>query len=259
MAPHKRLGQNFLIDANIARKSLELASIQTGDRIVEIGPGLGALTRLLLEAGCDVHAIEKDKGLYGFLKETIGKDHLQRLHLRLGDALEFPLASLEHPDPGAKIVANLPYAISTPWLDAVLSQSLVSRMVLMLQAETARRFTAEPGSGNYGPISIFLNAAYDLEAQHRVSPHCFYPPPEVGSTLLSLKRKGNPVSFPADCKAGIRRIFRQRRKQISSLVSKAGLPGYFKSWLEQLIREGLAPTARPESIPPEQWQRLINP
>ena len=133
LAPSKRLGQNFLIDANIARKSLEMAAIQLGDTVVEIGPGLGALTQLLLDCGCEVHAIEKDAGLYRYLEEDLLPRFREHLNLVHGDALDEPLATLVDPKTDFKIVANLPYAISTPWLDTVLSGSLPSRMVLMLQ------------------------------------------------------------------------------------------------------------------------------
>lgn len=257
LAPHKRLGQNFLIDANIARKSLDLAKVVPGDVIVEIGPGLGALTQLLLDAGCQVYAIEKDAGLYEYLKETLEKKYPDSLHLMFGDALEFPFGSLENPPRETKIVANLPYAISTPWLDAVLSGDLAERLVLMLQTETANRFIAKAGTGNYGPISIFLNSAYHVVDQHRVGPQCFYPKPDVGSTLLSLRRKEMPVIFPGYCKEGIRQLFRQRRKQIISVISKADLADNFNAWVKTLIEEGLPQTTRPETIPVEQWQRLI--
>ncbi|MDA0348473.1 MAG: 16S rRNA (adenine(1518)-N(6)/adenine(1519)-N(6))-dimethyltransferase RsmA [Verrucomicrobia bacterium] len=256
LAPRKRFGQNFLIEANIARKSLELAEITPGDTVVEIGPGLGALSQLLLQAGCQVYAIEMDSGFFRYLEEVVLPEYPQHFNLKHGDAMDAPLAEVPTEDKPFKIVANLPYAISTPWLDAVLSGPLPSRMVIMLQKEAANRFIAASDSGNYGPISIFLKSAYDVEAVHKVSANCFYPKPEVGSALLSIKIKDSPILFSKTIKDGIRQIFRQRRKQISSIIPKIDAAGLFLPWLEDLIANGLKPTTRPESIKIEDWQKL---
>jgi 16S rRNA (adenine1518-N6/adenine1519-N6)-dimethyltransferase len=121
--PKQFLGQNFLVDGNIVRKSLELAGVGPGDVVVEIGPGLGTLTKALLEAGAEVWAVEKDRNLHAHLSETLLKTHVQ-FHLLEGDAVEQPLAGFNpaltvdqsHPR-DFKVVANLPYAIATPWLD----------------------------------------------------------------------------------------------------------------------------------------------
>jgi 16S rRNA (adenine1518-N6/adenine1519-N6)-dimethyltransferase len=256
LAPRKWMGQNFLVEGNIARKSLDLAEILAGDIVVEIGPGLGALTQLLLAAGCQVYAIEKDNGLFRYLDSGLVPEFNKSLHLLKGDAMDNPLASLEPSAGEFKIVANLPYAISTPWLDEVLSGPLPSHMVLMLQKEAATRFVAESGSGNFGPIAIFLRSAYDWDTIHKVGAQCFYPRPEVGSALLSLKRKSNPLLFSREIKNDIRQIFRQRRKQISSLLAKLEVNPRFSIWLEKLVAEGLPRDTRPEAIQLEQWQRL---
>ena len=150
--PKRFLGQNFLVDGNIVRKSLELAQIAAGDRVVEVGPGLGTLTGALLEAGAEVWAVEKDRHLHQHLEETLVPASAGRLHLLEGDAVEHPLAGYGGGYPGTasecppfKVVANLPYAISTPWMDAVLAGPLPERMVLMLQQEAAQRYAAKPG------------------------------------------------------------------------------------------------------------------
>jgi 16S rRNA (adenine1518-N6/adenine1519-N6)-dimethyltransferase len=256
LAPRKRLGQNFLIDANVARKSLEMAAIEAGDCVVEIGPGLGALTQLLLDQECEVHAIEKDAGLFRYLEEDLLPQYKRQLHLIHGDAMDKPLASLAQRKEHSKIVANLPYAISTPWLDAVLSGPLPSRMVLMLQMEAVNRFVADPGTRNFGPISLFLKSAYKVAEIHKVAARCFYPEPEVGSAILSLKRLEVPLLFPREIKEGIRQIFRQRRKQISSIIAKNPLNPQFQPWLQELIEQGMDPNTRPEAIGKDQWQLL---
>ena len=158
--PNKRLGQNFLIDGNIVNKSLQLAQVTSEDRVIEIGPGLGTLTRGLLEKGAHVYAIELDPILYRYLSEVIVPEY-PNFRLMQGDAVDHPLGSLENLSKQFKVVANLPYAIATPWLEKVLAGPLPDKMVLMLQKEAADRFTAAHGSKNFGAISIFLAAAYE--------------------------------------------------------------------------------------------------
>ncbi len=216
--PKRFLGQNFLVDGNIVRKSLELAGIAPGDTVVEIGPGLGTLTSALLDAGAEIWAVEKDRNLHAHLAETLAKEQ-PRLHLLEGDAVEHPLAGLPANRAGAfKIVANLPYAIATPWLDGVLSGPLPERMVLMLQQEAAQRYTASPGSKTFGAISIFLQAVYAVAPGHKVDASCFYPQPDIESYLLHLSRQPAPFVFPTATKAVIRACFQQRRKQIGGLL-----------------------------------------
>lgn len=281
--PKRFLGQNFLVDGNIVRKSLELAQVAPGDAVVEIGPGLGTLTTALLEAGAAVWAVEKDRTLHAHLAEQLAPRFPTTLHLLEGDGVEHPLAGLEkhlwanHPrlatpivtgedlppsvaegdasPPIFKIVANLPYAIATPWLDAVLEGPLPSRMVLMLQQEAAQRYSAQPGSKSFGAISVFLQAAYDLAPGHKVAAACFYPRPDIESYLLHLVRKPAPVVFPKDFKALVRACFQQRRKQIGALL-RGQFPGAGSPWREPLEACGHSEQTRPEAISVDCWQRL---
>lgn len=291
--PKRFLGQNFLVDGNIVRKSLELAEVKEGQSIVEIGPGLGTLTLALLEAGAEVWAIERDRTLYEHLLAELAPRFPGRMHLVEGDAVESPLAGWtastgsptvsatspaidsapaaavatmalgSHPSGSAltltscKVVANLPYAISTPWMDAVLSGPLPSRLVLMLQREAAERYAAQPGTRDFGAISIFLQAAYLIAPGHRVSAACFYPRPDVDSSLLHLVRRPQPFAFGAEQKAFIRSCFQQRRKQIGAVV-RDRLPHRGAPWLEQLAECGYSSTVRAEAIPVEVWIRLAN-
>jgi 16S rRNA (adenine1518-N6/adenine1519-N6)-dimethyltransferase len=254
--PKRFLGQNFLVDGNIVRKSVELARIEPGDAAVEIGPGLGTLTGALLEAGAEVWAVELDRALHGYLASGLAARHPGTLHLIEGDAVDHPLAGLPaERAASSKVVANLPYAISTPWMDAVLSGPLPSRMVLMLQREAAERYTALPGTRAYGAISIFLQAAYGSAPGHRVSPGCFHPRPEVDSALLHLVRKAGAHVFRPEQKVLIRRFFQQRRKQIGSAVREL-IPGEAKRLLELLAAEGYSSSVRAEAIPVPVWIRL---
>jgi 16S rRNA (adenine1518-N6/adenine1519-N6)-dimethyltransferase len=256
--PKRFLGQNFLVDGNIVRKSIELGGVTTGDAVVEIGPGLGTLTEALLNAGAEVWAVEKDRTLHGHLAVTLQPRFPDRLHLIEGDAIEWPLAGLPaaRAKAGFKIIANLPYAISTPWMDAVLSGPLPERMVLMLQREAADRYAARPGTGNFGAISIFLQSVYDFSPGHRVAASCFHPRPDVDSCLQVFRLRTGPFQFAPDEKALIRRCFQQRRKQIGAflrlhLPEEAGA-----AWLADLGHAGFGPQARAEQIPVALWQRL---
>ena len=259
--PNKRLGQNFLIEGNVIRRSLELAEVKAGDRVVEVGPGLGTLTAALLQAEATVYAVEYDTCLAEYLRASLLPAFPKSFHLLEGDALEHPLAELPSTSPlltkGFKVVANLPYAISTPWLESVFSHDLPQRMVLMLQRETADRFTAQPGTKNYGAISIFLSAAYEKQTVHKISRRCFYPVPKVDSALLVLTKRANPFCFQPATRRLIRTFFTQRRKQIQTLCHRELADrSIMVDWLEDLSAAGISVKARPEAIPSSCWQQL---
>src|SRR6478609_1606972 len=254
--PKRFLGQNFLVDGNIVRKSLELAGITAGDVVAEVGPGLGTLTSALLEAGAEVWAVEKDRQLHAHLTETLVPAH-PRLHLMEGDAMEHPLAGLPaEKSAHFKIVANLPYAISTPWMDAVLSGPRPDRMVLMLQEEAARRYVAAPGSKLFGAISIFLQSAYAVDPGHRVGAGCFHPRPDVESFLLNLGRLPAPFVFPPATKALIRACFQQRRKQLGSILRDKLPAAVADAWFARLTAAGFGPQSRAEQVPVALWREF---
>ncbi len=262
-APKKRLGQNFLVDGNIVRKSLALAEIRAGDVVVEVGPGLGTLTTTLLQAGARVFAVERDPALAAHLRERVAPNYPETFDLKEADAMDFPLAAFPEKMPTGtpfKIVANLPYAISTPWTDAVLeSGRLPETLVLMLQKEAAERFAAAPGTKNCGALSVFLDAAYAREPGHDVPAQCFFPPPKVGSCLLHLRRRERPVLFGKTARRLIREIFIYRRKQLGATLKKvaADVPAEkIAAWLDALPRFGASALSRPECVPAEAWLAL---
>ena len=256
--PRHALGQNFLIDGTIVRKSVELAKIIPGDRVVEVGPGLGTLTRTLLEAGAEVWAVEQDAAMAHYLTDTVLPRHPARLHLLQGDAMDHPIADIPADRP-FKIVANLPYAISTPWMDAVLKGALPERLVLMLQYEAAQRYAAKPGTKLFGSISIFLQSAYNITPGHKVAAACFHPRPDVESYLLNLVRKPAPFVFSDDVKLLIRACFQQRRKQLGALLREK-LPDCGAAWFAVLASAGRGPQSRAEDVPVACWQQLtLNP
>lgn len=255
-APNKKLGQNFLIDGNIVRKSLELAEIMPGDSVLEIGPGLGTLSQALLAEGAEVYAVEKDPTLAQYLKEQLAHA-TPNFHLLNADCTEVPLGLLPDlaTDAAFKIVANLPYAVATPWLDSVLSGKLPQRMVLMLQKEAADRYNAAAQSKNFGAISIFLQSAYTVQSTHAVSASCFYPKPKVDSSLLRFDLKEEPILYSKEIKTFIRHIFTQRRKQIIPLCKKY-TDLNTETWIESLLAEGYEKTVRAEAIKLSSWQQL---
>ncbi|ADE54763.1 16S rRNA (adenine(1518)-N(6)/adenine(1519)-N(6))-dimethyltransferase RsmA [Coraliomargarita akajimensis] len=254
--PNKKLGQNFLVDGNIVRKSIELAEIDEGSSVVEVGPGLGTLTRAILGSGAKLWAVERDSTLAEYLRDKVVPQQ-PNFDLTEGDCLDHPRAGLpeELAESGFKIVANLPYAVSTPWMEAIISGPLPQRMVLMLQKEAADRYIADSGIKNFGAISIFLQAAYHAHSKHLVSANCFHPAPKVDSILLRLDLKENAVQFNAETRACIRRIFTQRRKQLGALCKKDPYEPA-KAWFDSLVEKGYSPTVRPEAIPHHEWVSL---
>ena len=255
-SPNKKLGQNFLVDDNIVRKSIEMAEVEADDVIVEVGPGLGVLTRALLATGANVRAVERDFTLAEHLRKNLIPE-FPNLQLTEGDCLEHPRAGLsqEQTQSNFKVVANLPYAVSTPWMDAVLSGPLPQRMVLMLQKEAADRYCASNGTKAFGAISIFLQSAYSIHSRHFVSAKCFYPAPKIDSVLLRLDRQECPVRFSVTDRDLVRRIFTRRRKQLGSLCKSDSNPKAYK-WFEQLVAAEIKLTVRPEELSIERWQDL---
>ena len=255
-APNKKLGQNFLIDGNIVRKSIQMADLQTGEQVVEIGPGLGTLSREILETGANLWAVERDPTLAEHLRQNVFSGR-KSAHLVEGDCLEFPRGAMATSiaEDGFKIVANLPYAVSTPWMDAILSGPLPERMVLMLQKEAADRYVSAHGRKLYGAISIFLQSAFEETDRHLVAANCFHPAPKVDSILLRIDRRRDAFTFGKAQQECIRRIFTQRRKQLGSLCRRDPYNGA-QPWFTQLLENGFKETIRPEEVPVSEWRRL---
>lgn len=255
--PNKKLGQNFLIDKNIVKKSLSLAKVESDDIIVEIGPGLGTLSSALLESNAVLFAVEKDNTLVNYLNSNLKPLFSDSFHLLNADALDYPIANIpvKHFE-DFKIIANLPYAIATPWLEKVLSGPLPDSMTLMLQKEAADRFCASHGSKLFGSISIFLNSSFKKIDSHKVSRHCFYPEPKVDSILLHLEKIKNPFIFHSKTKDIIRFFFTQRRKQIGSLIKQIPDDKALSYWLDFLISKKFSSNNRAEELPIEIWQEL---
>jgi 16S rRNA (adenine1518-N6/adenine1519-N6)-dimethyltransferase len=252
--PNKKLGQNFLIDGNLVEKSISMAALPPGLPVLEIGPGLGTLTERLLHLGHKVYAVEIDRRLEAHLRQRLGSFiESEQLDLLRADAVKSPTGNLPASISDYAVVANLPYAISSAWMEGVLgSGNLPIRMVMMLQKEATERMLARSGTKAYNALAIFLQASFQSAGTHAVPGQCFHPAPAVDSVLLRIDMLHQPFVFSRPVRLLIRRIFTQRRKQLGSLIKKEPeeLRVTLLTWLE---RNALCPTIRPETVTVSQW------
>ena len=213
--PKKKLGQHFLVDENILGVIERLAGLEPGDVVLEIGPGLGVLTRFLAERVAFVHAVEIDRSLEARLPK------LPNLRVELGDALTLDLVSLEPPP--RKLVSNLPYNVATPIVVESLDglPSLKSWCV-MVQREVAERFFASPGTKAYGAVSVLIQLAAERTGFHPVSREVFRPRPNVDSALVAFRRRPLPDDFPW-IKRVVEAAFAHRRKTLPNSVALTDL------------------------------------
>ena len=233
----KKWGQNFLVDENILNKIIKAADVNANDRVLEIGPGIGALTQKLAEAAQQVSAVEIDGRLIPVLNETLSEyDNVDVIH---GDAMAFDLAPFFEQGP-VKLVANLPYNVATPLLYRWLKDSrhCFSRIVCMIQKEVAERIVAGPGSKTYGTLSVICSYATTCEIAFDVPKTVFFPRPEVSSAVVRMIPHlrpevdvGDDVFFFSVVEA----VFAQRRKTLLNTLHAA-----FPLTKEQLVAVGNA-------------------
>lgn len=257
----RSLGQNFLHDGNQLRRIVEAAALQPGDRILEIGPGLGPLTEALIAKAGSVLAIEKDGRLVEVLKERFADSHvcdvnavdpatIQQPSLTLlhADALEF-LQQQARDWSAWKLVANLPYSVASPILvELAQSGRAPERLVATLQIEVARRIMAGAGTADYGLLTLLLQLHYEPAGWFKIPAGCFFPAPDVDSACITLVRRAGPLLMPSECDVFVRlvkRAFSQRRKMMLKLL-KAEWPG--KALNAALLEAGLQPDVRAESV-----------
>jgi 16S rRNA (adenine1518-N6/adenine1519-N6)-dimethyltransferase len=247
--PRKRFGQNFLTDQSVLHDIIRAIDPQPEDTMVEIGPGLAAMTRLLLESLRQLHVVELDRDLVARLKKTFDPN---RLIVHEGDALQFDFGAIPVTS-GAKlrVVGNLPYNISSPLLFHLTEIApQVRDQHFMLQKEVVERMVAEPGSKTYGRLSVMLQWRYHMELIFVVPPAAFEPPPKVDSAIVRMI----PIAEPLACDATkleqvVTRAFSQRRKVIRNCLA-----GVFTE--NELIDTGIDPQMRPETVSVEQFVAL---
>ncbi|MFN6964822.1 MAG: 16S rRNA (adenine(1518)-N(6)/adenine(1519)-N(6))-dimethyltransferase RsmA [Pyrinomonadaceae bacterium] len=245
----RSLGQNFLVDPNFIRKIVAALEPTAGDRIVEIGPGRGALTELLVESGAGVTAIELDRELAPALAERFGAS--ERFRVVEGDALEFDFRALAS---GAKLklVANLPYYVSTAILQRLAEQhDAFGSLVLMFQREVVERITARPGTAERGFLTVIAEAHFEIEKLFDVPPQAFRPVPKIWSSVVRLVPRASASDIPSAFRGVASAAFRQPRKTILNNL-KAG----FADAAAALGSAGIDPRRRAESLTADEWVAL---
>jgi len=247
----KRFGQNFLHDDNVLTAITESIHPRPDDTMVEIGPGLAAMTDQLTRTLKHMHVVELDRDLVARLEKRFTRD---KLTIHSGDALKFDFGSIPVPaGQKLRIVGNLPYNISSPLLFHLATFApLVQDQHFMLQKEVVERMVAEPGSKVYGRLSVMLQWRYQMALLFVVPPEAFDPPPKVDSAIVRMVPIANPLPCDeATLEAVVQKAFSQRRKVIRNCLS-----GMFTE--EQIIAAGIDPTARPETVGLAQYVALAN-
>lgn len=265
--PRLGMGQHFLIDENILHKILAAAKLEKNDHVLDLGAGPGALSLLLAEKVAGVVAVEWDKGLATFLREQACSRGYSNLHVIEGDLRRLNLHQIcRHLwgtaiDP-VKIVANLPYYLTTPLLFKLLQEEKlqIKLLVLMVQLEVARRILAKPGGKDYGTLSILCHYYTDPQFLFKVSRNVFYPRPAVDSAVVLLDTLPGPSCQVQDEEFFwkiIRAVFQKRRKTLPNALE--GLGHFSKDdWRRLLLQLGISPLARGEDLAPGEFAKVAN-
>jgi 16S rRNA (adenine1518-N6/adenine1519-N6)-dimethyltransferase len=260
VSPKRALGQHFLIDQGIAQKIVRLADLEPEDCVVEIGPGMGVLTFLMLPLVKKVIAVELDQGMADYLREKA--EGMASLIVIRQDALGFDFAkAAQAAGRRLKVVANLPYNISTPVIFRLLeSRKALAHLTLMLQREVAQRISASPGGKAYGPLSIFTQLYTSPKIMMRVPPEAFYPHPKVESSLVGfeiLERPRIAIDDEVFFQKVVRASFAQRRKTIlNSLKNSLLVLGPGQKIEAALVAAGIDTRRRAETLDLIEFQRL---
>lgn len=264
VSAQKKFGQNFLTDPSILEGIVRAAEITKEDCVLEIGPGLGSMTQYLAEAAAKVIAIEIDKALIPVLEDTLrGYDNVTIIQ---GDVLKLDLAEIlasQAEGRAVKVVANLPYYITTPIVMGLLESKLpLTSITIMVQKEVADRIKEGPGSKEYGALSLAVQYYSEPEIMMQVPAECFFPRPNVDSTVIRLTiYEETPVKTkdPELFFAIIRASFNQRRKTLVNGLGSAANLGVTKEKVrEALEKMGLSETVRGETLSKEQFAALAD-
>ena len=260
----KRFGQNFLIDTHVLDRIIEASEITKDDFVLEIGPGIGTMTQYLAEAAREVTAVEIDDALIPILKDTLKEwDNVTVLH---GDILKTDIRKIaDEKNQGRpiKVVANLPYYITTPIIMGLFESHVpVDSITVMVQKEVADRMQTGPGSKDYGALSLAVQYYAEPKIVANVPPNCFMPRPKVGSAVIRLTRHQNPPVTTLDEKLMFRLIrasFNQRRKTLQNGIKNFGGLNFSKEQVAQALEEmGLPASVRGEALTLEQFATLAN-
>jgi 16S rRNA (adenine1518-N6/adenine1519-N6)-dimethyltransferase len=251
VTPKRSLGQHFLHDENILGVIGRLAGLAPGDVVLEIGPGLGVLTRYLAERTAHVHAVELDRSLEPHLRASLAS--YANVELHFGDALGFDHAGLAPPP--AKLVANLPYNVATPLLVESLDGLPAIRLwCVMVQREVADRLFARPSTKAYGAVSVLVQLVTQRSGFHPVSRTVFRPPPNVDSALVAFRRAAMPEHY-RDVKRVVEAAFAHRRKTLPNSLELTGVSRRDRA-ASALAAIGRGPAARAEELRPAEFVAL---
>ncbi len=250
LAPRRDLGQNFVADPNTVRRIAELAQVGAGDRVVEIGAGLGSLTLALADTGADITAIEIDRGVVPILRNVVADR--ANVHVVEADAMALDWGELLAGHDAWVLVANLPYNVATPLIcDLLDSVPAIARMLVMVQREAAERFAASPRTPAYGAVSVKTAYWADAKIVGHVPASVFVPRPNVESSLVAITRRTPPATDPTTLFALVRAGFGQRRKMLRRSLAGIVSPETYEA-------AAISPTARPEELDVEGWCRLAD-
>ena len=260
LTPRKRWGQHFLVDRNILNKVVRAAELEKGDAVLEIGPGMGEMTLALARQVKKVIAVEIDRELVKILREKTAD--FPNIIVIEGDILKISFEELyRQGHQQLKVVANLPYQISTPLLFRFIeSKQLFSSLTLMLQREVAERMIASPGGKDYGPLSIFTQSVSDLSIQFYIKPSAFFPPPKVESAVIHMVWKERPLVRREEegwFKKVVKGCFGYRRKRLINALRHADLllPEDLEKRIEKI---GIDSQRRPETLTIQEFARLAD-
>ncbi|MBP7056125.1 MAG: ribosomal RNA small subunit methyltransferase A [Candidatus Omnitrophica bacterium] len=259
--PLKRYGENYLVDNNIKDKIIDELDLSSGDRVLEIGPGLGALTLDIAESGAELTAVEKDRKACAILAGLVGGDSKNATILNR-DILDYDITGFAG-ERKIKIVGNLPYYITSPIIEKIIAAYAVTDFaVILVQKEFANRLAAGPGSKEYGSLSCFVQYRAAISYIHTVKRTSFYPEPEVDSAIVRLDMLGKP---PVDVRDEgllfkvIRGAFNQRRKSLINSLSRKEVLDLPKDTLAEVFsRARVDPATRPESMYLDDFARIVN-
>ena len=258
----KKFGQNFLIDPHVLDKIIGAAGVTKEDMVLEIGPGIGTMTQYLAEAAREVVAVEIDNNLIPILKETLAEyDNVTVIN---EDILKVDIKKLAEEHNGGrpiKVVANLPYYITTPIIMGLFESNVpIDNITVMVQKEVADRMQVGPGSKDYGALSLAVQYYAEPYLAANVPPNCFMPRPNVGSAVIRLTRYAEPAVKAKDEKlmfALIRASFNQRRKTLQNGLNNSQELSFTKEQIAEAIEKmGLSPSVRGEALTLEQFAKL---
>ncbi len=276
LRPRKRLGQNFLVDANLMGKMLELADVHSGNTVLEVGPATGSLTEELLTRAGKVVAVEADAGLAGILRHRLGQEEkiviLNRDVLAGKHEIAPEVLDALKGAGNVQLVANLPYNIAVPLIMNCLvlswkagkkrgQEPFFSRLTFTVQREVAERLSAGPGSKAYGSVSVLVALLTRATAGRVIPPEAFWPRPKVHSQMLRLDFDADAADRLVDANmlsAVLSATFGHRRKKITSAAKRTDLPFSSRDFLSALDKAGIDPSVRPEQVCPNSFLVLAN-